>query len=76
MPYRPDRFGPCMCGAIDCPSCGPAQGYEYPLRPLDDEPEPPDFQDTEGDGFIEDGGSVPFPPPNNPAIIPPNHENP
>lgn len=19
--------GPCMCGAIDCPSCGPAQGY-------------------------------------------------
>lgn len=19
---------PCMCGAIDCPSCGPAQGYE------------------------------------------------
>ena len=21
------RFGPCMCGATDCPSCGPAQGY-------------------------------------------------
>lgn len=20
--------GPCMCGAPDCPSCGPAQGYE------------------------------------------------
>lgn len=20
-------FGPCMCGACDCPSCGPAQGY-------------------------------------------------
>lgn len=19
--------GPCMCGAMDCPSCGPAQGY-------------------------------------------------
>lgn len=19
---------PCMCGATDCPSCGPAQGYE------------------------------------------------
>lgn len=19
--------GPCMCGAIDCKSCGPAQGY-------------------------------------------------
>ena len=25
---RLDRFGPCMCGATDCPSCGPAQGYE------------------------------------------------
>lgn len=22
-------IGPCMCGAIDCKSCGPAQGY-YP----------------------------------------------
>ena len=20
-------LGPCMCGATDCPSCGPAQGY-------------------------------------------------
>jgi hypothetical protein len=20
--------GPCMCGATDCRSCGPAQGYE------------------------------------------------
>ena len=20
-------FGPCMCAATDCPSCGPAQGY-------------------------------------------------
>ena len=19
--------GPCLCGALDCPSCGPAQGY-------------------------------------------------
>lgn len=19
---------PCMCGATDCPSCGPAQGYD------------------------------------------------
>ena len=19
--------GPCMCGAMDCPNCGPAQGY-------------------------------------------------
>lgn len=23
-----NRYGPCMCGATDCPSCGPAQGYE------------------------------------------------
>ncbi len=22
------RYGPCMCGATDCLSCGPAQGYE------------------------------------------------
>ena len=21
-------YGPCMCGATDCASCGPAQGYE------------------------------------------------
>jgi hypothetical protein len=20
--------GPCLCGATDCPSCGPAQGYD------------------------------------------------
>ena len=25
---RIDHLGPCMCGATDCPSCGPAQGYE------------------------------------------------
>lgn len=25
MPSTP--LGPCMCGATDCPSCGPAQGY-------------------------------------------------
>jgi hypothetical protein len=22
------NFGLCMCGATDCPSCGPAQGYQ------------------------------------------------
>ena len=44
-------FGPCMCGATDCPSCGPAQGYEVRrvwrngrlqwVNPEDDElPEP------------------------------------
>lgn len=21
-------MAPCYCGAIDCPDCGPAQGYE------------------------------------------------
>ncbi len=26
------RIGPCMCGATDCPSCGPAQGYEVVRR--------------------------------------------
>lgn len=26
------NFGPCMCGATDCPSCGPAQGYEVRRR--------------------------------------------
>lgn len=23
---------PCMCGATDCPSCGPAQGYDVVRR--------------------------------------------
>ena len=34
------RFGPCMCGATDCRSCGPAQGYT-----LDENEE--DFEDSE-----------------------------
>lgn len=48
------HIGPCMCGAIDCPSCGPAQGYHGHYeraggklkwvmddKPIDeDEPEP------------------------------------
>lgn len=25
---RRTGFGSCMCGATDCPSCGPAQGYD------------------------------------------------
>lgn len=25
-------YGPCLCGATDCPSCGPAQGYEVVKR--------------------------------------------
>jgi hypothetical protein len=31
-------YEPCLCGAIDCPSCGPMQGYRgarrYPLGSL------------------------------------------
>ena len=27
MRYQITPGGPCMCGATDCPSCGPAQGY-------------------------------------------------
>lgn len=27
MKYQITPGGPCMCGATDCPSCGPAQGY-------------------------------------------------
>ena len=26
------HYGPCLCGATDCPSCGPAQGYEVIRR--------------------------------------------
>lgn len=36
------RFGPCMCGATDCPSCGPAQGYS-----LDDEERDNDFDEPD-----------------------------
>lgn len=25
-------YEPCYCGAIDCPSCGPLQGYRVPRR--------------------------------------------
>lgn len=28
-------IGPCMCGALDCKSCGPAQGY-YDYEDSDD----------------------------------------
>ena len=33
-----DRYGPCMCGALDCSSCGPAQGY-YEYEDEGEEPE-------------------------------------
>lgn len=47
-------MGPCMCGALDCPSCGPAQGVQlvrvwdphsrrYRWVPAEDLPE--DFDD-------------------------------
>lgn len=26
------NYEPCMCGATDCPSCGPAQGYSVIRR--------------------------------------------
>lgn len=25
-------YHPCLCGATDCPSCGPMQGYRVPRR--------------------------------------------
>jgi hypothetical protein len=32
----------CDCGAMDCRSCGPAQGYDYPYREAaDNGPMPP-----------------------------------
>ena len=37
MSYRTDRCGPCMCGAVDCRSCGPAQGYAFPYNEDEDE---------------------------------------
>lgn len=30
MTYR--YYGPCLCAATDCPSCGPAQGYTVVKR--------------------------------------------
>jgi hypothetical protein len=50
----PPRFGPCLCGATDCPSCGPAQGYEVVRRNgrwVNPEPgdEEPDFAEPEPD---------------------------
>lgn len=56
------RFGPCLCGAIDCPSCGPAQGYEVTrvwntrlnryvwVNPEPEEPPPPPFEFTADPG--------------------------
>lgn len=35
--YPQGRGGPCMCGAIDCRSCGPAQGYSLDPDPREDE---------------------------------------
>jgi len=30
------NFGPCMCGDTQCPSCGPAQGYNPELELVTD----------------------------------------
>jgi hypothetical protein len=39
------NIGPCMCGAIDCRSCGPAQGYPWPYREEgEDEPDEPEIE--------------------------------
>ena len=51
------NFGPCLCGATDCPSCGPAQGYIV-LRRWDnalrryvyENPEDDAEDDTDDDG--------------------------
>lgn len=52
--------GPCMCAATDCPSCGPAQGYEVRrvyvngrvrfVNPEDDDEDPADEDEHEGEG--------------------------
>ena len=63
MSYRTDWCGPCMCGATDCPSCGPAQGYEVVrkvmhgrltwVNPEGDEED--DFDEVEGPDAERDG---------------------
>ncbi len=63
------RIGPCMCGATDCPSCGPAQGYTVARRwdhkkaryvfcnPEDGEEEPeevePDYEPDYSDRYAD-----------------------
>ncbi len=55
-----NRFGPCLCGATDCPSCGPAQGYEvvrvwrngrYTYVNPDPEPDEDGMAALESEGF-------------------------
>ena len=42
---------PCYCGATDCPSCGPAQGYRVMYSPtrgyFNDETEEDEYVDLE-----------------------------
>lgn len=40
-----DRYGPCMCGDTECPSCGPLQGN----TDMFDERDPDDFEELEED---------------------------
>jgi hypothetical protein len=58
-------YEPCMCGATDCPSCGPAQGYSVIKRynsrggyswvnPEDDEEEEEQSDPPDPDPYYED----------------------
>lgn len=61
-----DHLGPCMCGAPDCPSCGPAQGYRVVkiwdqkagwfryINPDEDDIDPDDLDNTLSDDDDEE----------------------
>lgn len=54
-----DRIGPCMCGATDCRSCGPAQGYDPDYEAFLEDAEiaadetDPDMTESEREAFID-----------------------
>lgn len=55
------RIGPCMCGATDCRSCGPAQGYRLDGEDAEhgddrDEDAERGLATLEADGFDLDDG--------------------
>ena len=41
-----ERGRPCLCGALDCRSCGPAQGYSVERDDDDDD-------DTDADDWLD-----------------------
>jgi hypothetical protein len=47
MSYYPQKYGPCMCGATDCRSCGPAQGYRLDVDEDEDDFDPPTVEDID-----------------------------